>query len=94
MLIARKAHRALYARLAETDAEERNLYATQMYSWKLKPWARIAGCYDKIDWSISPSIVESYQRFKDPEVALTLIGGVFVPEDRDSCFRPIGKAGD
>lgn len=90
----RKAHRALYARLAETDAEERNLYATQMYSWKLKPWARIAGCYDKIDWSISPSIVESYQRFKDPEVALTLIGGVFVPEDRDSCFRPIGKAGD
>ncbi|MFE0749035.1 hypothetical protein [Gordonia sp. NPDC058843] len=86
----RKAHRALYARLAETDPQERNLYATQMYSWKLKAWARIAGCYDEIDWSISPSIVDSYQRFSDPEVALGLIGGVFVPADRDSCFRPLG----
>ncbi|MBY8857241.1 hypothetical protein K7711_12195 [Nocardia sp. CA2R105] len=86
----RKAHRALYARLAETDPQERNLYATQMYSWKLKAWARIAGCYDEIDWSISPSIVSSYQRFGDPEVALGLIGGVFVPADREGCFRPIG----
>lgn len=86
----RKAHRALYARLAETDPEQRNLYATQMYSWKLKAWARIAGCYDEIDWSISPSIVESYRRFSDPAVALGLIGGIFVPADRDSCFRPLG----
>ncbi|PPJ14422.1 hypothetical protein C5E51_02790 [Nocardia nova] len=86
----RKAHRALYARLAETDPEQRNLYATQMYSWKLKAWARAAGCYDEIDWSISPSITSSYERFSDPEVALGLIGGVFVPADRDSCFRPIG----
>lgn len=86
----RKAHRTLYARLAETDPEERNLYATGMYSWKLKAWARIAGCYDEIDWSISPSIVQSYNRFNDPEVALGLIGGVFVPADRDSCFRPLG----
>jgi hypothetical protein len=86
----RKAHRALYQRLAETDAEERNLYATQMYSWKLKSWARLAGCYDEIDWSITPRIAESYERFCDPEVALKLIGGVFVPEDRDSCFRLLG----
>ncbi|WP_288336981.1 hypothetical protein [uncultured Gordonia sp.] len=86
----RKAHRALYARLADTDPEERNLYATQMYSWKLKAWARVAGCYDEIDWDISPSIVESYARFSDPETALGLIGGIFVPADRDSCFRPIG----
>ncbi|WP_040798158.1 hypothetical protein [Nocardia higoensis] len=86
----RAAHRTLYARLAETDPEQRNLYATQMYSWKLKAWARIAGCYDKIDWSISPSIVDSYRRFSDPKVALGLIGGIFVPADRDSCFRPIG----
>lgn len=86
----RKAHRALYARLAGTDPEERNLYATQMYSWKLKAWARLAGCYDEIDWEISPEIVESYERFKDPGVALGLIGGVFVPADRDGCFRPIG----
>ena len=35
----RKAHRALYQRLAETDPEERNLYATEMYAWKLKAWA-------------------------------------------------------
>jgi hypothetical protein len=44
----RKAHRTLCQRLAETDPEERNLYATQMYAWKLKAWARLAGCYDEI----------------------------------------------
>jgi hypothetical protein len=44
----RKAHRTLCQRLAETDPEERNLYATQMYTWKLKAWARLAGCYDEI----------------------------------------------
>ncbi|SKY89072.1 Uncharacterised protein [Mycobacteroides abscessus subsp. abscessus] len=87
----RKAHRALYARLAETEPEQRNLYATEMYSWKLKAWARIAGCYGDIDWSISPSIVESYERFSDPDTALALIGGIFVPAERDSCFRPIGQ---
>ncbi|MFT4043890.1 MAG: hypothetical protein QM673_12085 [Gordonia sp. (in: high G+C Gram-positive bacteria)] len=88
----RTAHRTLYARLAETNPEERNLYATQMYSWKLKSWARLAGCIDEIDWSISPSIADSYQRFRNPDVALGLIGGIFVPADRDSCFRPIGGA--
>jgi hypothetical protein len=86
----RKAHRALYQRLAETDPEERNLYATQMYAWKTKPWARLAGCYDEIDWTVTPRIVESYERFSDPDLALQLIGGIFVPQDRDSCFRPLG----
>lgn len=86
----RGAHRALYQRLAETDPEERNLYATEMYAWKLKSWARVAGCYDEIDWTVSPRIAESYDRFQDPAVALGLIGGVFVPQDRDSCFRPLG----
>jgi hypothetical protein len=87
----RKAHRALYQRLAETDPEQRNLYATQMYAWKLKSWARLAGCYDEIDWSVTPRIAESYARFSDPDVALKLIGGAFVPEDRDGCFRPLGS---
>jgi hypothetical protein len=86
----RGAHRALYQRLAETDPEERNLYATSMYAWKLKAWARLAGCYDEIDWSVTPRIAQSYQRFQDPDLALRLIGGVFVPQDRDSCFRPLG----
>jgi hypothetical protein len=86
----RRAHRALYQRLAETDPEQRNLYATQMYAWKLKSWARLAGCYDEIEWSVTPRIAQSYRRFSDPEVALRLIGGVFVPEDRDGCFRPLG----
>lgn len=86
----RKAHRALYQRLAETDPEERNLYATQMYAWKTKAWARLAGCYDDVDWSVTPRIAESYERFSDPDVALGLIGGVFVPQDRDGCFRPLG----
>lgn len=86
----RKAHRALYQRLAETDPEERNLYATQMYAWKLKPWARLAGVIDEIDWTVSPQITQSYARFSDPDLALQLIGGVFVPQGRDSCFRPLG----
>jgi hypothetical protein len=87
----RKAHRALYQHFAESDPEYRNLCATQMYSWKLKSWARLAGCREDIDWSISPRIVDSYKRFSDPAVALQLIGGVFVPQDRDGCFRPIGE---
>ncbi|MGW4127782.1 hypothetical protein [Amycolatopsis japonica] len=86
----RSAHRALYQRLAETDPEERNLYATQMYAWKLKAWARLAGCYDELDWSVTPRIVQSYEKFSDPNLALQLIGGVFVPQDRPGCFRPLG----
>ncbi|MBJ8348835.1 hypothetical protein [Antrihabitans sp. YC2-6] len=86
----RKAHRALYQRLAETDPEERNLYATEMYAWKLKAWARLAGCYDEIDWTITPRIAQSFEKFSDPNLALQLIGGVFVPQDRDGCFRPLG----
>jgi len=86
----RKAHRALYQRLAETDPEQRNLYATSMYAWKLKAWARLAGCYDEIDWAVTPRIAGSYAKFQDPDLALRLIGGVFVPQDRDSCFRPLG----
>jgi len=86
----RKAHRALYQRLAETDPEERNLYATQMYAWKLKAWARLAGCYDEIDGAVTPRIAQSYEKFSDPNLALQLIGGVFVPADRPGCFRPLG----
>jgi hypothetical protein len=86
----RKAHRALYQRLAETDPQERNLYATQMYAWKLKAWARLAGCYDEIDWAVTPRIAQSYEKFSDPNLALQLIGGVFVPQDRPGCFRPLG----
>lgn len=85
----RSAHRALYQRFSEADPEYRNLCATQMYAWKLKSWARVAGCQDEIDWEISPRIVQSYEHFQDSEVALGLIGGVFVPQDRDSCFRAI-----
>jgi hypothetical protein len=87
----RSGHKALYQRLAETDPEERNLYATQMYAWMLKPWARLAGCFDEIDWTITPRIAESYARFSDPDLALQLIGGVFVPQDRDGCFRPLER---
>lgn len=86
----RQAHRALYRRLAETDPEQRNLYATQMYAWKLKAWTRLAGCYDDIDWAITPRIAESFERFSDPDLALRLIGDVFVPQTRDGCFRPLG----
>lgn len=86
----RTAHRALYERLAMTGAETRNLYATAMYAWKLKPWARLAGCYDAIDWTVSARIADSYDRFRDSDTALSLIGGIFVPQDRDGCFRPLG----
>ena len=56
-------------------------------------WARLAGCYEEIDWSVTPRIAESYARFQDPDLALRLIGGVFVPQDRDGCFRPLGTGG-
>jgi hypothetical protein len=56
-------------------------------------WDYIRRVGDEIDWSVTPRVAESYQRFSDPEVALGLIGGVFVPQDRDSCFRPLEMEG-
>jgi len=85
----RKAHKQLYVRYAQMSRKERALCATRVYAGKLKAWARVAGAYDDIDWSLSPRVLQLYDRLSDNEFALELLGRVFVPEDRDSVFRPL-----
>jgi hypothetical protein len=85
----RKAHKQLYVRYAQMSRKERALCAAQMYAGKLKSWAHAAGAYDEVDWSLSPRVLQLYDRLSDNEFALDLLGSVFVPEDRDSVFRPL-----
>jgi hypothetical protein len=85
----RKAHRELYRRFAQMSTRERTICATQMYAWKLKSWARTAGCFEQIDWALSERVLGMYDRLADEAFALQLLGGVFVPQDRDGCFRPL-----
>ena len=85
----RKAHKQLYVRYAQMSRKERALCAAQMYAGKLKPWARAAGAYDDIDWNLSRRVLQLYDRLSDNEFALELLGSVFVPDDRDSVFRPL-----
>lgn len=85
----RKVHRELYARFAEMSVRERTLCATQMYAFKLKSWARTAGCYDEIEWDLADQVVDRFEALQDDAHALQLLGGVFVPADRESCFRPV-----
>jgi hypothetical protein len=85
----RKAHKQLYVRYAQMSRKERALCAAKMYAWKLKGWARAAGALDDITWDLSPRVLQLYERMSDNEYALRLLGDVFVPEERESVFRPL-----
>ena len=85
----RKAHKQLYLRFAEMSVRDRTICATQMYAWKLKSWARTAGAFDEIDWALSSRVVSMLERLSDDSYALGLLGGVFVPDKRDSVFGPL-----
>jgi hypothetical protein len=85
----RRAHKELYARFSQMSSRERTICATQMYAWKLKSWARAAGCYDEIDWELSSRVVGMYARLADDADALALLGNVFVPSHRDGVFGPL-----
>jgi hypothetical protein len=85
----RKAHKQLYLRFSEMSVKERTICATQMYAWKLKSWAHAAGAFDDIDWELSSRVTSMYERLSDDDYALQLLGGVFVPQSRDSVWGPI-----
>jgi hypothetical protein len=85
----RRAHKELYVRYAQMSRKERAICATEMYAWKLKSWARAAGCYDEIDWELSSRVVGMYARLADDADALALLGNVFVPSHRDGVFGPL-----
>jgi hypothetical protein len=85
----RKAHKQLYLKFSEMSVRDRTICATQMYAWKLKSWARAAGCFDDIDWELSSRVVSMFERLSDDDYALQLLGGVFVPQSRDSVWGPL-----
>ena len=85
----RKAHKQLYLRFSEMSVKDRTICATQMYAWKLKSWAEAAGVYNEIDWELSSRVVSMYERLSDDDYALQLLGGVFVPQHRDSVWGTI-----
>ncbi|MGH8999316.1 MAG: hypothetical protein ACRDY7_07995 [Acidimicrobiia bacterium] len=85
----RRAHKELYVRYARMSRRERAVCATKMYSGKLKSWARAAGAFDDIGWDLSPRVLGMYDRVSDDDLALELLGRVFVPAERDSVFRPL-----
>jgi len=85
----RKAHKQLYLKFSEMSVKDRTICATQMYAWKLKSWAEAAGVYDEIDWELSSRVVSMYERLSDDDYALQLLGGVFVPQNRDSVWGTI-----
>jgi hypothetical protein len=82
----KQTHRALYRRFSEMSVRERTTCATQMYAWKIKPWARAAGVYDSIDWSLDPGVLDLYDELAEDERSLALLGNVFVPPHRDSVW--------
>jgi hypothetical protein len=71
------------------SVKERTICATQMYAWKTKSWAHAAGAFDGIDWELSSRVVSMYDRLSDDDYALQLLGGVFVPQSRDSVWGPL-----
>ncbi|HVW33938.1 MAG TPA: hypothetical protein VHL53_15495 [Acidimicrobiia bacterium] len=85
----RQAHKRLYLKFSEMSVRDRTICATQMYAWKLKSWARAAGCFDEIDWELSSRVVSMFERLSDDDYALQLLGGVFVPQSRDSVWGPL-----
>ena len=85
----RKAHKQLYLRFSDMSVPDRTVCATQMYAWKLKSWAHTAGAFGEIDWELTDKVRSMYDRLSDDAYALQLLGGVFVPEKRDSVFGPL-----
>jgi hypothetical protein len=85
----KQTHRELYQRFSEMSVRERTTCAAQMYAWKIKPWARAAGVYDDIDWSLDSGVLDLYDELADDERSLALLGNVFVPPHRDSVWGPL-----
>ena len=86
-------HLKLYQAFSAMDREDRILAAAEMYSFGLRPFARLAGAEDRIEWAISD---RTRALLPDPlgndDQAAVIFGGALVGHERPSAFtglRPI-----
>lgn len=80
-------HLGLYRTFSDMDRESRILAATRMYSWGLRPFARLAGVEDAIDWSFSNRTMALFpEPLADDDQAAAIFGGALVAHDRPSAF--------
>ena len=69
------------------DRSERILAATEMYTFGLRPFARVAGVEDRIEWQISADTMALFpEPLADDDAAAAIFGGALVAHDRLSAF--------
>ncbi|MBY8857240.1 hypothetical protein K7711_12190 [Nocardia sp. CA2R105] len=80
-------HLKLYRTFSELGREDRILAATRMYTWGLRPFARVAGVQDEIDWSFADRTMALFpEPLGDDDQAAAIFGGALVAHDRPSAF--------
>lgn len=80
-------HLKLYQTFSDLDRDDRILAATRMYTWGLRPFARLAGAQDSIDWSFADRTMALFpDPLADDDEAAALFGGALVAHDRPSAF--------
>ncbi|PPJ14421.1 hypothetical protein C5E51_02785 [Nocardia nova] len=80
-------HLKLYQTFSDLDRDDRILAATRMYSWGLKPFARLAGVEGEIDWSFAERTMALFpEPLGDDDKAAAIFGGALVAHDRPSAF--------
>ncbi|TYQ11761.1 UNVERIFIED_ORG: Phosphoenolpyruvate-protein kinase (PTS system EI component in bacteria) [Gordonia westfalica J30] len=83
-------HLKLYQTFSTMSRDDRILAATRMYTWGLRPFARIAGVEDSVDWSFSDRTMNLFpDPLADDDQAAALFGGALVAHDRPSAFSGI-----
>ena len=83
-------HLKLYQTFSEMGRDDRIFAATEMYSFGLRPFARVAGAEDQIEWKISDRTMELFpEPLADDDKAATIFGGALVAHNRPSSFSGI-----
>lgn len=80
-------HLKLYQTFSTMSRSDRILAATTMYTSGLRPFARIAGVEEAVDWRISDRTMALFpDPLADDDQAAALFGGALVAHDRPSAF--------
>lgn len=80
-------HLKLYQTFSDMDRDSRILAATRMYTWGLRPFAKLAGVDGSIDWSFSDRTMALFpDPLGDDDQAAAIFGGALVAHDRPSSF--------
>lgn len=83
-------HLKLYQTFSTMSRDDRILAATTMYTSGLRPFARLAGVEESVDWTISDRTMALFpDPLADDDQAAALFGGALVAHDRPSAFSGI-----